>query len=252
MKSKTAIRSVIAQETPFFWTMPAVLWQVLFFYVPLFFVVVLSVIKSSGGIFLHTFTLEHFVQFFDAVYVRIIARSMVMALLNGFACAILAYPVAYYLTFYVRRLKNLLLFFLILPFWVSFLVQVYAWFFVLGNRGLLNSALLGLGLIHAPLHILNTTLAVSLVMVYCYVPFMIMPIYSILEKSDKQLLEASSDLGATPWQTFVRVTLPLSFSGLKTGFFLVFIPSFGEFVIPALLGGRKKKCMLAHLFPGTI
>jgi len=231
---------MIEQEIDFFWLAPAVIWQVLFFCLPLFFVAALSVLKDVDGSFFQLLTLDHYAQFFQMSYVRIITRSTVMALINGLVCAIFAYPVAYYLVFYARRLKNILLFFLILPFWVSFLVQIYAWFFVLARQGILNSALLKIGLITTPLHILNTSFAVYLVMFYCYVPFMIMPIYSVLEKSDKRLLEASSDLGATAWQTFIRVTLPLTFSGLKTGFFLVFIPSFGEFVIPALLGGGKK------------
>jgi spermidine/putrescine transport system permease protein len=132
-----------------------------------------------------------------------------------------------------------MLFFLTLPFWVNFLVQVYAWYFLLEYKGLINNFLLKLGIINEPLILASSLFAVFLVMVYCYLPFMIMPLYSMLEKIDPRLLEASSDLGATSWQTFYRITLPLSSPGIKTGFLLVLIPAFGEFVIPSLLGGSK-------------
>ena len=117
-----------------------------------------------------------------------------MATCNAVLCICCAYPVAYYVAFYVRRFKNHFIFFLILPFWISFLVQIYAWFFVLEKHGLINSLLIKLGVITNPLHLLNTPFAVFLVMTYCYIPFAVMPIHSVLEKFDKRLLEASSDL----------------------------------------------------------
>lgn len=120
------------------------------------------------------------------------------------------------------------------------MVQVYSWFFVLEHNGLLNTILLKLGIIQQPLHLLNNTFAIYLVMVYCYLPFMIMPLYSALEKIDRRVFEAAADLGATQWQTFIRVTVPLSMAGIRTGFFLVFVPSFGELVVPILLGGGKQ------------
>jgi ABC-type spermidine/putrescine transport system permease subunit I len=132
-----------------------------------------------------------------------------------------------------------MLFFLILPFWTNMLVQVYAWFAVLEHQGFLNLLLLKIGLIAEPLTLLNNRFAVYMVMVYYYLPFMILPIYAVLEKLDGSLIEASRDLGATQKQTFMRVILPLSMSGVMTGFFLVFVPAFGEFVIPGLMGGNK-------------
>ena len=229
-----------SREIPLISAMPALIWQLLFVYVPLVSMVGLSFIKNG------TLTLEYYIALLGLPYFFIIVRSLSLALFTASVCVMLAYPVAYYLAFYVRRFKQLLLFFLILPFWINFLVQVYSWFFVLELSGPINTILLKLGVITAPIAMLNTTFAIYLVMVYCYVPFMIMPIYSALESFDIRLFEASSDLGATPWQTFMRVTLPISASGIKTGFFLVFIPSFGEFVIPALLGGGK------YLYAGSL
>ena len=176
---------------------------------------------------------------FNISYVKIIFRSVVLAFLNAFFCLCLAYPVAYFLALRVKKLKNLFIFLLVLPFWTNFLVQAYAWFFILDNNGILNKFLLKIGVISTPIHILNTPLAIYIVMLFCYLPFMVLPIYSSMTKINKYLLEASSDLGATSWQTLGYITLPLSLSGIRNGFFLILIPSFGEFVIPVLLGGGK-------------
>jgi putrescine transport system permease protein len=125
----------------------------------------------------------------------------------------------------------------ILPFWTSFLIRVYAWIAILKADGLLNQLLLGLGIIAAPLDILDREIAVQIGIVYCYLPFMVLPIYAALERQDPTLREASADLGASPFETFFRVTLPLSREGVIAGVLLVFIPAVGEFVIPDLLGG---------------
>jgi ABC-type spermidine/putrescine transport system permease subunit I len=150
-----------------------------------------------------------------------------------------AYPVAYYLALRAKRWKNFLLFFLTLPFWTNFLILIYAWFFLLERNGIINQLFLKLHLISEPLRLANSMVALFIVMVYCYLPFMIMPLYTILGKIDTRLFDASADLGATRWQTFSRITVPLSFSGIRTGALLVLIPVFGEFAIPALIGGQK-------------
>jgi len=124
----------------------------------------------------------------------------------------------------------------VLPFWTSFLLRVYAWIGILKNNGLLNNMLMSLGLIHEPLQIMQTDLAVYIGIVYSYLPFMILPLYANLEKMDLTLLEAASDLGCRPWQGFYKITLPLSVPGIVAGCLLVFIPAVGEFVIPSLLG----------------
>ncbi|HZW61979.1 MAG TPA: ABC transporter permease [Candidatus Babeliales bacterium] len=249
MRAETGFRSIFKQELPFFWATPAFVWQVLFLYIPLFLVLIYSILGNAG--LSEYLTLEHYTALLDPMYAAILLRSFMLANVNALLCTLLAFPVAYYLAFFVTRFKNHLIFFLILPFWISFMVQIYAWFFVLEKHGLINSLLLNLGIISQPIHLLNTPFAIYLVMIYCYVPFAVMPIYSTLEKFDKRLLEASADLGATPWQTFLRVTLPLSALGIRTGFFLVLVPSFGEFVIPTLLGGGKQLyvgSLISHYF----
>src|SRR5690606_25974776 len=127
----------------------------------------------------------------------------------------------------------------ILPFWTSFLIRVYAWIGILKSEGLLNQFLLWLGIIDTPLTILNTNTAVYIGIVYSYLPFLVLPLYATLEKLDETLLEAASDLGCPPWQAFWKITVPLSLPGVIAGCFLVFIPAVGEFVIPDLLGGSE-------------
>lgn len=232
------MNKLFSKDFPFFMAMPAVAWQIVFFYIPLFIVFLYSVVKISSGV-LHV-TLEHYSYFMRPLFLLVIANSLLLALVTAVLCLLLAYPIAYCLAVRVTRFKNVLLFFLILPFWTSLMVQVYSWFFILEHNGLINSALMKLGIISSPIHLLNTPFAVYLVMVYCYLPFMIMPLYSALEKIDRRMFEASADLGASQWQTFKNVTIPLSMPGIQTGFFLVFVPSFGEFVVPTLLGGGKQ------------
>jgi len=227
------IKTHLMQEFPFFCSLPAIIWQVLFLCVPLFIVLYSSFVKDG------LWTLANYASLFDTAHARIIGRSLGLALANVALCLICAYPVAYFLAVKVQRGKNFLIFLLALPFWTNFLVQVYAWFFLLGNNGLLETLLRKMGIISSSLHLAHSLTAVFLVMVYCYIPFMILPIYSVIEKLQYQLREASADLGATPWQTFLRITLPLSMPGIKTGILLVMVPSFGEFVIPELMGGAK-------------
>ena len=133
--------------------------------------------------------------------------------------------------------RNILLMLVILPFWTSFLLRVYAWMGLLGKHGIVNSLLMKIGLIDSPLQMLYTDMAVYVGIVYTYIPFMILPLYANLEKLDSSLHDAAADLGAKPWQTFIDVTLPLSMPGIIAGSLLVFIPAIGEYVIPALLGG---------------
>ena len=163
-----------------------------------------------------------------------------MALSNAVICLAVGYPLAYFIAFAGQKFKSILLFLLIVPFWTNFLLHVYAWFFVLEKEGFLNNLLRGLGLIQEPIHFLNTMFATMIMMVYYYLPFMVLPLYSALERFDYRLIEASLDLGASSMQTFRRILLPLTLRGVRAGFFLVFIPSFGEFAIPELMGGDKR------------
>jgi len=239
MKSNNITVGAIKEVRSFFMAIPALLWQILFLYIPLLFIIGISFLRSFDVTAIQTITIKNYQVLLQFSYVKIIARSLLLALFTAIFCFFISYPVAYFLALKVKKMKNLLLFFLALPFWTNFIVQVYAWFFILDRHGFLNKILLKLGVITGPLHILNTPVAIYIVMLFCYIPFMVMPLYTSLSKIDTYLLEASFDLGANPWQTFFNITFPLSTTGIKTGFFLVFIPSFGEFVIPALLGGSK-------------
>ena len=164
-------------------------------------------------------------------------KSVRMALTVSVVCVVVAYAIAYHLAFCVERWRYALVLLVIVPFWTSFLIRVYAWMGLLKNNGLINNALLSLGLIDQPLEILYTPLAVYIGIVYSYLPFVVLPLYATLIRLDQTLLEAASDLGCRPWKQFLTITLPLSMPGVIAGSMLVFIPVMGEFVIPDLLGG---------------
>ncbi len=251
MNIKQNVKNFISQNIPFILATPAVLWEILFLYIPLILVVLISIQRSVDSS-LFDITLAHYAALFNAPYFHIIARSALIALGVTCICLILAYPVAYFLALRVSsRWKNALLFLLTLPFWTNFLIQIYSWVFVLDNNGLINTFLLKMGIIQEPLHLVYNMGAIFLVMIYYYLPFMMMPLYSILEKIQHEVLEASMDLGATHWQTFRRITIPLSMSGIKTGVFLVFVPAFGEFVIPSIIGGGQQMfvgSLISHYF----
>lgn len=224
------IKKIIEHNLPFFCGIPAVVWQIIFFYIPVLCILLMSV---------HTFSGEFFLPFFSSVYVAVFLRSLALATSTVVLCLLFGYPVAYWLALRAGSWKNIFMTLLFIPFWTNFLLHVYAWMFVLDRQGVVNTVLEWLGIINAPMHILHTYPAMQLLMVYCYMPFMILPIYSSLEKFDQRFEEASLDLGATWWQTLWNVVIPLSMPGIQSGFFLVFVPAFGEFVIPELVGGDK-------------
>jgi spermidine/putrescine transport system permease protein len=227
-------------DLPFSIGIPALLWQVLFFYIPLLIIFLTSVIKfgAFGGI--EGLTFAKIRLFLTPTYGRVILSSLFLAFSNALLCLCIAYPLAYFLAFTGKRFKNLFLFLLIVPFWTNFLLHVYAWFFVLEREGFLNNVLRAIGAISEPIHFLNSLFATMIMMVYYYLPFMVLPIYSALERFDYRMTEASLDLGASHLQTFRRIMLPLTLRGVRAGFFLVYIPSFGEFAIPELMGGDRK------------
>lgn len=174
--------------------------------------------------------------FQDPSYVIAYGRSLLTAAATTLLCLIIGYPMAYRIARATPRSRPLLLMLVIMPFWTSFLIRVYAWMGILRDNGLINQALLWTGLIHHPLAMMNTQFAVHLVMTYAYLPFMLLPLYTTLEKLDVSLLEAASDLGGRPFMSFLTVTLPLSLPGIVAGSLLVFIPAVGEFLIPTLVG----------------
>ena len=173
----------------------------------------------------------------DQVYLFAYLYSLRTAFFSTLICLLIGYPMAYAIARSPKSTQNLLLLVIMLPFWTSFLLRVYALEGIIRETGLLNSALLWLGIIHQPLKIMHTTLAVYLGIIYSYLPFMVLPLFATLEKLEYPLLEAAADLGSPPWRTFLDVTLPLSMPGIIAGSMLVFIPAVGEFVIPTLLGG---------------
>jgi putrescine transport system permease protein len=183
-------------------------------------------------------TFENYAYLFqDGYYGIIYLASLKMAAIGTILCLLLGYPMAYFIARQPPRRRQILLMAVILPFWISFLLRVYAWIGLLNNRGVINEFLLWLGVIDHPLTMLYNDFAVYLGIVYSYLPFMILPLYANLERHDHDLLDAAADLGARRWQGFVDVTLPLSVPGIIGGCLLVFIPTVGEFTIPALLGG---------------
>jgi spermidine/putrescine transport system permease protein len=192
---------------------------------------------AYGGV-LPEFTWESYARLFDPLYGVILLRSFGMAALATALCLVLAFPLALFIARAGPR-KNLYLMLVILPFWTSFLVRTYAWMFLLRDTGLVNTTLDGLGLISAPLQLLYNYPAVIGGLVYAYLPFMVLPIYATLERLDPHLVEAASDLGAKPWTTLCKVTLPLSMPGVRAGAVLVFIPTLGAYLTPDLLGGGK-------------
>jgi putrescine transport system permease protein len=173
----------------------------------------------------------------DSLYWISYFKSLKIAAISTVLCLLLGYPMAYGIAKCRPGMRNILLMLVILPFWTSFLLRVYAWIVMLGKTGAINSLLMKIGLIEVPLEMLYTDGAVYLGIVYTYIPFMILPLYSVLEKMDTDLQDAAADLGAKRWQVFLNITLPLSMPGVIAGSMLVFIPAVGEFVIPALLGG---------------
>ncbi len=173
----------------------------------------------------------------DKVYALSYLYSLKTAFFSTLICLLIGYPMAYGISRTSRSTQGILLLIIILPFWTSFLLRVYALEGIIRENGLLNQALLWLGLIHKPLQLMHTTTAVYLGIIYSYLPFMVLPLFATLEKLDRTLLEASADLGSPPWRAFLDVTLPLSMPGVIAGSMLVFIPAIGEFVIPTLLGG---------------
>jgi len=183
---------------------------------------------------------NYYFLFTDSLYLDSFLYSIKVAAVSTFICLLLGYPMALAIARAEPARRSLLLMLVILPFWTSFLLRIYAWIGLLKDDGLINSALLWLHLIASPIQMANTSFAVYIGIVYSYLPFMILPLYSNLEKHDATLLEAAADLGAAPWKAFVRITLPLSMPGVVAGAMLVFIPAVGEYVIPTLLGSANQ------------
>ncbi len=194
--------------------------------------------RSPYGGFSLPWTFENYQRLFDPLYLRILGRSFWIAGVSTALCLLLGFPLALFISRSGER-KNLYLTLVMLPFWTSFLVRTYAWMFLLRDTGLINTVLQRIGVIHDPLPLLYNDGAVILGLVYGFLPFMVLPLYASLERLDSNLLEAAADLGARPFATLTRVTIPLCAPGIRAGFILVFIPCLGAYLTPDLLGGGK-------------
>ncbi len=218
----------LRRELPFIVGIPAVVWQVIFCIVPLIMMLWVSVTAYPA---------------YDTViswlYARVIGYSLFLATCTTAICLAVAYPISYIVVTRFSRWRQLFLFLLMVPFWTNFLLHMFAWYFVLERHGVLNNFLISAGIITTPITVLNTPIAVLIMMVYYYIPFALLPIQSSLERVDWRLVEASLDLGASSWQTIRSVVLPLTQRGIISGALLVFVPAFGEFAIPELMGGDR-------------
>jgi putrescine transport system permease protein len=228
------------------------IWLMLFFLVPFLIVLKISFADTrlgvppytslfdwgQGGYIQFKLNLANFLFILkESLYFEAFLYSLKVAAISTIFCLLLGYPMAYGIARADASWRNTLLLLIILPFWTSFLVRIYAWIGLLRNNGLINNVLMGLHIIDEPIVMMQTDFAMYVGIVYAYLPFMILPLYSNLEKHDNTLLEAAVDLGATPFKAFLKITLPLSMPGVIAGAMLVFIPAVGEFVIPRLLGG---------------
>ncbi len=227
-----------------------------FFLVPLIVMILYSVWTMEGFHVVPKWTLENYVRFFTAgMYTRILLKTFAISLLVTILCLLFGYPFAYFLVRYVsKRWQILLLVLVIIPFWTSYLLRVYAWMGILGRQGLVNQFLMTLGIIEEPLQfLLYNNFSVTLVFLYLYLPFAIITLYASLEKFDFTQINAAMDLGATPWRAFVEIMLPQTKQGVITAFIFIFIPMLGEYITPKLVGGTNGTLManlIVNLFRG--
>jgi spermidine/putrescine transport system permease protein len=224
--------------------LPPYLWLAGFFVLPLLLIVAISLRPEVGPVDFGDpwlLTLDQYQRIVETpAYLRRLGISVVMALLVGGAATLLAYPIAYFLAFRARERATLFLILLLVPFAVSYLLRIMAWRLMLGQEGAINSLLQWTGIIAAPLDLLfYSQAAVVITLVYVWIPFAALPIYAALQRIERAHLEAAADLGAGPWTRFWRVTVPLSLPGAVAAFFMVFIPTVGEYVTPSLVGGTE-------------
>ena len=214
---------------------PYIVWSTLFIVIPLIIIVFFSFTQETASGY--SFTLENFKRVLNSQYVSVFRRSLVLAFESTVLCLILGYPVAYFISKMKSNKRNILIMLFIVPMWMNFLLRTYAWLPILGKNGVINNFLSAIGL--NTINILYTDAAVLLGMVYNFLPFMILPIYTVLIKMDNSLIDAAADLGANKRQIFTKVIFPLSMPGVITGITMVFMPAVSTFVISRLLGGGQ-------------
>ena len=219
---------------------PANGYLFLFMLLPLALVIVLSFLsRGTYGEVVFKFNINNYTRLFDPLYGKILLYSLWVGVATTLLTILIGYPLAYYIARAPARQRSLLLFLILVPFWTNFIIRIYAWIMILRAGGLLDSLLQWAHITQGPLGLLYTPTAVMIGMVYEFLPFMVLPLFTSLEKIENSILEAAADLGAPPWKVFLRITLPLSVPGMIAGTILVFIPAMGMFVIPDLMGGAK-------------
>ncbi|ERT04250.1 binding--dependent transport system inner membrane component family protein [Lyngbya aestuarii BL J] len=228
------------QTTLLILLLPTTIWLLIFFVLPIIFVLVCSFLQRGtyGGIN-WIFTLDNYQRLISPLYGGVFWQSLQLAALTTIVCLIIAYPLAFFIVTRPERWRNILLGLVVIPFWTNFLVRTYAWIIILGNEGVINSILDSLKLIDEPIDLLFTPFAVIIGLIYGYLPFMVLPLYATLERFDFSLVEAAQDLGSNHFWSFWRVIFPLTQRGIIAGSILVFIPAFGAFITPDILGGAK-------------
>ncbi len=218
---------------------PPAFWLLVFFIVPILIVTGYSFNVGVAGSTSDAFTFDYFKQALQGIYISIFLKSFLYALVTTALTLVIAFPMAYYMAFSAPRVKLLIMFLIILPFWTNFLIRMYSVMTLLGDSGLVNTALVYLGIVREPIKMMNNSFGMYVGFVYWNLPFMVLPIFSSLDRMDVSLIEASLDLGAGKRQTFIKITLPYAVPGLVAGIIFTFIPTLGNFVIPELLGGTE-------------
>lgn len=229
------------EQSPFLVALPAYIWELVFLCVPLGMIVLLSFLP--GFTFLlhdYSFSISNYLRCLQPGYLKAISNSLIMAYVTAISCVIMCLPLSLHLAFRFNRWRNLMLFLFIMPSWTNFVIRIYAWFFLLSKDGYLAATLKSLGWIANTGELLANPTAVWLGMLYCYYPFVLVPMFSSINSIEKGLLEASLDLGATYWQTFCYVILPAIKRSIYFAFAIVALSAFGEFAIPEFLGGGKQ------------
>lgn len=211
-------------------------WGLVFIVLPLFLILAHS-LSANTDLSDFSFTLDNFSRFFEPLYLKILVMSLVLAGVSTIFCLLIGYPVAYIISRMNEKLRNNMILIFIIPMWMNFLLRTYAWLTLLGNKGLINKfiGIFGLG----PWDLMYNSKAIMIGMVYNFLPFMVLPIYTVLLKMDHKLIEAAKDLGANDFEVFTKVIFPLSLPGIYTGITMVFIPAISTFVVPNLLGGNN-------------
>jgi len=218
---------------------PVLFWLIFFFFIPFLIVTIYSFLTPSIYDIEFRFSLSAYSDLFKPIYLRPFLLSFRLAFLSTIICLLTGYPIAYYIARSSEKIKNFLLILIIIPFWTNYIIRIFSWRIFLSENGVLNQFMVNIGLLDTPVRFLRTDFAVIIVTVYIYLSYMILPLYSVLEKIDFTLLNSAMDLGATEFKSFMKITLPLSMEGIFAGIILVFIPALGTYIVPQLVGHQN-------------